>query len=423
MLKLSRKVVGLLMTAMLAALILAACGDNTATTAPAATTAAATTAAATTSAATTAAATTAASATTAAAATTAASATTAAATTAAGTTAAATGTTAAAGASASSVVACDKPVAAASSGKTFRVGISVQNTIPALQQAIDGTKKGLEQCGFVEGKNIKYDVQNALGDIPALATIGRKFADDKDDLIVAVGSQALSNMYNTNKDAGTPIVFNSVTDPYSVLPNVIKSPTDHGQVTGIQALPPVEDGLKLAQEIIPNVKNVGLIYNPSEANSVANVKTADEVAKKLNLNIVKATIQNSGEVLTAAQSIADKVDFYYVTTDVTLVNSLEALLKVAADNKKPVIGIDPTSAPRGVPVSIGLSYYDNGVASAKLAAAVLDGKKPIDVQIEKAPYLAPVVNLKGAEMVGMKIPDSVLNRASQKLTTITPPQK
>jgi arabinogalactan oligomer/maltooligosaccharide transport system substrate-binding protein len=92
----------LLVALMMLGLVLAACGDNTATTAPAATTAAATTAAATTAAATTAAATTAAATTAAAttAAATTAAATTAAATTAAATTAAATtaaATTAASG--------------------------------------------------------------------------------------------------------------------------------------------------------------------------------------------------------------------------------------------------------------------------------------------------------------------------------------
>ncbi len=426
MLMIPRKAIGLLLVAVLTALVLVACGDSTATTAPASATTAAVTTATTTAAATTAAvattaATTAAAVTTTAATTTTTAATTAVATTAANGTTAATTTTAAG--RTSTTIACDKPATTAGNGKTYRVGIAVQNTIPALQDAINGTKKGLEQCGFIEGKNVKYDIGNALGDIPALSTIGKKFADDKVDMIVAVGSAALTNMYTTNKDSGIPIVFNSVTSPYLVLPDVIKSPTEHGSVTGIQTFPPVEDGLKLILEVNPKAKNIGIVYNPSEVNSVATLKEAQDVSKKLNLNIVTATVQGSGDVLTAAQSIADKVDAFLSTTDVTVVNALESLIKVASDNKKPIISLDPASAPRGAAIAIGFDYFDNGVTSAKFVAQILDGKKADQIAIERQPKGPLVVNLKGAEQMGIKIPDSILSQAVQKYTELTPPKK
>lgn len=404
----TRKVPGLSLVVVILALALAACGDNTATpNAPAATTAAtsATTAAATTVAATTAAT----------------SATTAAAN---ATTAAAGATTAAAGAGPKATsVACDKPVAAASSGKTYKIGIAVQNTIPDLQSAIDGAKKGLEQCGFVSGKNVTFLDRNAAGDIPALATIGKEFADNKVDAMLAVGSQALTNLYNTNKDNGIPLIFNAVTDPYRVLPSVIKSATDHGPITGMQALPPVEDGLKIVVETIPAAKNIGFIYNPAEVNAVATLDEAQKLAKTMNLTIVTVTVQNSGEVLTAAQSIADKVDAFLTTTDVTVVNNLESVVKVAIDNKKPLFALNPDSASRGAVVAVGLDYYDNGFASAAYIAQVLDGKKSDTLEIKRQPKGPTRVNTKAAEQMGVKIPDSILNRADQKYTEITPPKK
>jgi putative ABC transport system substrate-binding protein len=422
MLAKTRNLPGLLLALVWLALALAACGDNTATTAPAATTAATTAPASATTApavATTAGATTAASATTAAGTTAAATTTTASATTAASSTTAATGTAG----KTSTTVACDKPVAAASNGKTYKIGIAVQNTIPDLQSAIDGTKKGLEQCGFVSGKNVTYLDRNAAGDIPALATIGREFANEKVDAILAVGSQALTNMYNTNKDNGIPVIFNSVTDPYRVLPSVIKSATDHGPITGIQALPPVEDGLKIVLEAMPQAKNIGFIYNPAEVNAVATLDEAQKIAKTLNVNIVTVTVQSSGEVLTAAQSIVDKVDAFLTTTDVTVVNNLESVVKVAIDNKKPLFALNPDSASRGAAVAVGLDYYDNGVSSATFVADVLDGKKPDTLEIKRQPKGPTRVNLKAAEEMGLKIPDSILSRADQKYTEITPPKK
>lgn len=417
------KAIGTLMVMLWVALALAACGGETSTVAPAATTAAtgATTAPAMTTAATT-------QTTAATGATTAPTGTTAAT---GATTAPATGTTAAPATTAANVgagqgtgtfIACEKPVAAASNNKTYRIGISVQNTIPDLQSAINGVKKGLEQCGFVEGKNIKIEVQNALGDIPALATIGRKFADDKVDLIIAVGTAALVNMYNTNKDSPIPIIFNSVTNPYTAIPNVIKTPTDKSFITGVQALPPVEDGIKIALETKPGAKNFGFVYNPQEANARAILEEANGLAKKYNITFVTATIQNSGEVLTAAQGIVDKVDLFFVPTDVTLVNGLEALVRVGTDNKKPLIGLAPLTSARGVSVAVGLDYFDNGLFSARLASQILDGKKSEEIAIEKQPKGPIAVNLKAAEQIGLKIPDTIVNQAVTKYTDITPPK-
>lgn len=422
-----RKMIGLLLAVVLAALLLVACGDNTPTTAsttaaaPAAATAAtATTAAATATTASVATTAAAVAATTAATATTAASGTTTTAAVGAATTVAGTTTTAAAATGAPTTIACTAPIAAASNGKTYRIGISVQNTIPALFQAIEGVKEGLAQCGFTEGKNVRYDLQNAQGDIPSLSAIGRKFSDDKVDLIVAIGTAALTNMYTTNKDSGIPIVFNSVTDPYVALPAVIKSATEKGPMTGIQALPPVEDGLSLIKQSLPNAKKVGFILNKAEANAVATLKEANAVASKFDFTIVEKAITNSNEVRTAALSLVndDKVDVFFVTTDVTVVNALDALVTVAIDNKKPMVGLDPTSAPKGVPISVGLDYRSNGVTSAKLISQILDGKKVEQVAIERQPKGPLAVNLKGAEEMGFKIPESIINQATVKLNEI-----
>lgn len=420
-----RQALALLLTGLFAALLFAACGDNTPTTAPSTTVAVGTAASTTAAAATTvasAATTAAASTTSAAAATTAAAGTTAAAatTTAGGaaTTAAATGsgTTAAGG---GAVVACNAPVAAASNGKTYRIGISVQNSIPDLVAAINGFKKGMEQCGFVDGKNVKYDLQNALGDIPSLTTISKKFADDKVDMIAAIGTAALVAGYNATKDQNIPIVFNSVTNPYVAIPGVIKTETDHSPyITGIQALVNIETVMKTIQEVAPNAKNIGLIYNPAEINSKFLRDQSQEVAKKLGLNLVEASIAQSSEVLTAAQSIADKVDVFYTTTDVTVVNALPSLVKVATDNKKPLIASNPQSAERGAAVAVGIDYFDVGILSAIKGAAVLDGKKPGDLPIEGIKVTHLYINTKAAEQMGLKIPDSVVTRAEQKYTDI-----
>ena len=77
--------------------------------------------------------------------------------------------------------ACSAPIAAASTLKP-KIGIALQVSIPPLQSSVDGFKKGLASCGFVEGQNVTYDFKDGQNDIPTLQTIGLRFKDEKLDL-------------------------------------------------------------------------------------------------------------------------------------------------------------------------------------------------------------------------------------------------
>jgi putative tryptophan/tyrosine transport system substrate-binding protein len=394
--KISGRTAVTIVLALVLAMLMTACG-SAATTAPAATTAAsATTAPAAPTVAATTAATTAAPATT---------------------TAAATAGTTTGG---RTNLACTAPSAAiaANPGKTWLIGIAVQDTIPALDNAIRGVKEGMADCGFVEGKNVKYEMGNALGDLPSLLTIGNRFRDLKVDLIVAVGTQALTNMYNTNPN--TPIVFNSVTNPYAALKDVIKSATEHGNITGIQAAPPVDQALKLAKDILPNAKNAGLVWTTSEVNSQVTTDQAKKFSSQFGLTIVEGPITKKEDVLQASQAIADKVDFFLSTTDVSVVAALESLVTVSIQSKKPIISNDPASATRGAMVAVGIDYYNAGVNSVRLVEKILSGTpvSKVDIEIEKAFEIS--VNTKASELTGVKIPDAILKQAKTTFKEITP---
>ncbi len=93
----------------------------------------------------------------------------------------------------------------------YKIGITQIVTHPALDAAVKGFKEALAAKGFVEGKNVTYDMQNAQGDISTAATIAQKFASEGLDLIYSVAtptSQAVVKVTTT-----IPIVFCAVTDP------------------------------------------------------------------------------------------------------------------------------------------------------------------------------------------------------------------
>jgi putative ABC transport system substrate-binding protein len=294
------------------------------------------------------------------------------------------------------------------------VGLMKLVSHPALDAEQQGVKDALEAAGFVDGETVRLLEANAEGDIPTLTTIAQRFVDEGVDLIVATSTPALQAAFNVTKDQeGPPIVFNAVTSPYAA--GIAVAADDHPSwVIGIQALAPVEDALALIPAILPDVKTVGYIYNPAEANSVVNTEIAVPEAEKLGLTFEVTTIANSSEVQTAAEAlVARGAEVFFVSTDSTVVAGLEALVKVANENDIPLFANDPASAQRGAAVALGLDYYQDGVDTGVLAAAILQGELDIAATpIERQRKGSLAINLAAAAEQGLEVPQETIDQAA-----------
>jgi putative ABC transport system substrate-binding protein len=294
------------------------------------------------------------------------------------------------------------------------IGFMQLVTHPALDAGREGAVKALNDAGFVDGKTAKFLFANAENDIPTLATIAQKYLDQDVDLIIATSTPAAQAAYKATAELeNPPIVYNVVTSPYAA--GLAQSPCVHpAWVIGTQALAPYEATVPLIFKIKPEAKTVGYIYNPAEANSVASTKIIQPIMDKLKLTMVVQTIASSSELTSAAQALADKkVDVFYVATDSTVVAGLEALIKVANENKIPVIGSDPASAKRGAVIAQGLDYFQEGLDAGRIAAAILNKKLDISkakINAQKSTQLA--LNLDSAEAQGVTIPDDLVASAA-----------
>jgi putative ABC transport system substrate-binding protein len=316
-------------------------------------------------------------------------------------------------------------VGQAPAGKNFTLGIIQFVSHPALDAARKGTIDALADNGYKDGTNLKIDFQNSQGDVGTANSIAQRFKDATPDLVVAIATPPYQAMLNAAKDAGKPpLVFNSIVDPFAVSGGIVKTPTDKpGWVTGLQALPPVEDAMRLAQKCVPTAKKFGIIWNPTEANSVVVTGVARESAGKLGIELIEQTVSKSDEVLQAAQALLTKgIDLFFVSTDSTVVAAFEAVVKVANDNKKPLIANDPSSAARGASAALGIDYEQVGYESGQMAAMFLSGKPMSEIKVEKASLGLLAINTKAASEQGVKFPDDVMKDVKQTFNDIAPPK-
>ena len=287
---------------------------------------------------------------------------------------------------------------------------------PALDDARNGAVEVLQAAGYVDGESATFLFGNGEGDFPTLSTIAQNFIDEGADVIIAASTPALQAAYSASLDLegdGPVIIFNAVTSPYAA--GIAQASCVHpAWVIGTQALAPFEDIMALIFEVVPDATRVGYIYNPAEANSVANTEIIEPLAEELGLELEIQTISNSSEVPTAAEAlVSNDVDVFLVATDSTLVAGLEGLIAVANENGIPVVASDATSAPRGAVIARGLDYYQDGRDAGALAVAFLEGELDVaTARINRQVESALAINLDVAEDQAATISDELLASAT-----------
>jgi ABC-type uncharacterized transport system, periplasmic component len=293
--------------------------------------------------------------------------------------------------------------------KVYKIGITQIVSHPTLDVARQAIIDGLKSEGFEDGKNIAIDFQNAEGDMALATSIGQKFANDKKDLVISITTPVSQAMAKTNPDR--PIVFCLVTDPVGA--GLLKNPSaPEGNITGVTDFYKIENHLDLIKELLPNAKTIGLLYNAGEANSVALVEKEEKPkAEAMGYKTVSATASSSAEILAAVQSLVGRVDVISITTDNTIVSGLEAVLKVAAENKIPVVVSDVDSVKRGALAAYGMNNVSMGNKAGIMAAKILKGTAISQLPVETATDYELQINQTAAKAMGVTIPDSIVKKA------------
>lgn len=148
---------------------------------------------------------------------------------------------------------------------------------PALDEIYRGIKDGLKEEGLKEGENLEIKFQNGQADQSKLATMSQQLVQSDPDALIGIATPAAQSLANTT--SSIPVVLGAVTDPVGAgLVASLEKPG--GNVTGVSDQPPVTSQIKLASDLLPNAKKVGILYASSEDNSKYQVAQAEEAAKK-----------------------------------------------------------------------------------------------------------------------------------------------
>ena len=304
----------------------------------------------------------------------------------------------------------------AANAQPKRIAVTMIVEVPQLLDVKRGLLEELGRLGLREGQNLLVDYSHAAGSFPTQQQIAKKIIGDKPDLIVPITTPSAIVMAQAAKDSNIPIVFSTVTDPLRAkVVATLKAPG--GLITGVSDLAPIELHLKLMKEMVPGARRLGVLMNPSLANTQTYLETLKQLAPGAGLTIVESAAPQTINVQAAALNLVGKVDMVYIPNDTTVYAALEAAIKVATENKLPLFCGETRSVERGCAASISFDYYDVGVATAQMVKKVLDGAKPgdLDVNVLKDSYKSFQlwINGKTAPAMGLTISDDLRRRANK----------
>ncbi|MEI0563489.1 ABC transporter substrate-binding protein [Brachyspira pulli] len=288
----------------------------------------------------------------------------------------------------------------------INIGISQMIEHDALDLIYKGIVDELNKYYKSSNKKIVIDYQNAQGEQANCNTIAQKFVNDKNDIIIAIGTPSAQSVVNLTKDI--PVIVSGIGDPIGArLVTNLNKPNVN--VTGTINLPPIEKQIDLMHKLLPNAKKIGLLYCSSEINSIYQIKLAKEKLDSLGLEYVDLTVANANEINQMMLSAVNKVDAIFSPTDNIIANSMANVAMIEESEKLPVVCADAGMTKIGGTVTYSVDYYDMGILTAKKAIEVLEGIKDIkNIPLETVDSYNFVVNTNMIKTLGLTIPEDIM---------------
>ena len=288
-------------------------------------------------------------------------------------------------------------------GTTYTVGICQLVQHAALDAATQGFQDALTEK---LGENVKFDLQNAQGDIPTCSTIVTGFVANEYDLIMANATPALLAAVSATDTI--PILGTSVTDYATALAiEGMDATVGTGiNVSGTSDGVPAQLYADTVMELVPEAKKVSIVYCSAEPNSVLQADQFIACMDELGVATEVFTFADSNDIQAVVTAAIEGADAIYIPTDNTAASNMTIISNICAPANMPVICGEEGMCGAGGLATVSISYYDIGYVCGEMAYEVLvNGADISTMPIGYAASPEKKYNPDYAEAIGFEIPE------------------
>ncbi len=277
-------------------------------------------------------------------------------------------------------------------------------------EAAKGIKDKLSEAGYKES-NTRYIIAKAGANKAKAMELVQKFASEKLDLIIALGTSSTVIVAKEIKDV--PIVFSVVYDPVEA--GIAKSWKSSGNnTTGTStkvSMVKVLESLKLMRP----VKRLAVLYTAVEKNSESTLRDLQNVQAKTGITIIPVIVAANDDIDQLLPEVLHTVDGIYITGS-NLVNSrIETIVDLAT--KAGVITVSHLEdlLKKGVLMGVCAYSYTVGRLAGEKAVKILHGTKPSSLSIDAPTKFDVILNMKTAKEGQFSIPSEFMKTVTKKI--------
>ncbi len=274
----------------------------------------------------------------------------------------------------------------------------------------------MKRLGYVEGTNLIVDRYSAEGRFDRFADIARDIVATQPDVVFAASTRmALALQSETHL---IPVVA-WMTDP--VVAGIARSLAHPGgNFTGVSVDAGAEIGAKhiqLLSEAVGKLSNARMLATPGTWDVRLYSKTMREAAEKMNIPIRLEPLQapiDEAEYRRAFRAMQrDHVDGVVISSEPESYTHRVLLGRLAQEYLVPAICSYSGSVEAGALMSYAFDQKAEGRRVAAQIVEILNGARPAEMPFFQESHFELVINLKAARVLGLTIPQSLLNTADE----------
>jgi putative tryptophan/tyrosine transport system substrate-binding protein len=275
-------------------------------------------------------------------------------------------------------------------------------------------RQGLNDTGFVEGRNVSIEYRWAEGNYNRLAALAADLVDRKVAVIVTIGGDVAA-LAAKAATATLPVVFTVATDPVrSGLVSSLHRPG--GNLTGHSAaLTEMErKRLGILRELRPDATSIGVLVNPNVAYIDAQLNDIRSSAASIGREIVILNASTIAEIDAAFATLRRvRAEALSVAVDPFFFDRGSQIVVLAARHAVPALYFRREFAAVGGLMSYGSNATEGYRVLGVYAGRILKGEKPGDLPIQLPTKFELVINLSTARALALEVPPSLLARADE----------
>jgi putative tryptophan/tyrosine transport system substrate-binding protein len=293
------------------------------------------------------------------------------------------------------------------------LGLSTGPEDPGAAEILRPLRTSMQESGWIEGRNVRFDVRFGGGELIKIGAAADELVALAPELIYATGFPPVQALRQRTRTI--PIVFSLVADPVGF--GLIESLSrPGGNITGFVVWDLSIGGkwIQLLQEVAPNVRRIGIMYNPNTAPYAPPLIASARASATAGVAVAEYHARNDSEIEGAATSLANPQDGGLLVIPEPFTNANRDKIIAQSDRFRvptlnPVFG----AVRRGALISYTYAFDVMMRQPANYIDRILKGESPSNLPVQAPTKYVLSINLKAAKVLGLSVPPTLLGLADE----------